>query len=134
MKAINRITEINKINKISKYSKYISGKLIPKVNETLNLNLKPTLSTDIYTVKYETLWNEDKDFLDITIKFTTNRVDLEGIFWGTFIIAGRSTEIGSLTGDLSYDIAIIEDTYYDFYEMLNYKGVKLPNISSYKYK
>lgn len=125
MKVINRLLEIHRINK---YYKYINNNLIPEVNKTLNLALKPALSADEYTIKYGTIRNEDNEFMDITLKFTTNHIDIDGIFWGTFIIAGRTTEIGSLTGDLKYDLDIIEDTYYDFYEYHEHKNIKLPSV------
>lgn len=113
MKAINRLCELDKIKK---YSSYINDELIPGVNERLKLNLKPSFTSDPYTYIYTTTRNEDDEFMSIMLKFTTNRKELEGKFFGTFIIKGLREPIGDLYGDLETDIGIIEDTYYWFYE------------------
>lgn len=121
------LTKLNEIHKIYKYNKYINNNLIPLVNKNLNLNLQLVgLYGDEFTCKFKTIRNEDNDFVDISIKFTTNHIDIEGICWATLIIAGRTYEIGSITGELSYDYDIIEDSYYDFYEQAEEKGIKLP--------
>lgn len=123
MRVINRLNEIHAINK---YAKYINNKLIPGLNKRLHLDFDPLISSDPYTSKFSSPMNEDGELFNITIVFTTNKKDLDGKFWGRFIIVGRTAEIGSLTGELDYDLDIIEDAYYTFYEEMVDKGVTLP--------
>lgn len=125
MKVYNKL---NEIHKISKYDRYIDKKLIPEVNKSLNLNLKPSISSDIYSTSYVSMRDESNEILDIRLKFTTNNKNNDGLFWATFIIAGRTVEIGSMIGDISYDVDIIEDSYYDFFEQVEAKGTKLTGI------
>lgn len=122
MKAINRLNEIASMDK---YSKYIQD-LIDKVNEALNISLQPKMAIDKYTYLYGTLVDPDGKYMTCSLKFTTNRIELKGICWATFIIAGRKYEIGELFGDLTTDCDIIEDSYYDFYEQAEMKNIKLP--------
>lgn len=123
MIAINRLLEINKI---ARYSKYLSQKLIPAVNERLNLQLKQDLyfAKDPYILTYRTTLDASGDMMDIALTFTTNSSKNEGICWASFIIAGRKVEVGSLTGDLSYDVDIIEDSYYFFFDEMERRGIK----------
>lgn len=125
MKVYNRLTEIHKI---SKYDRYIDKKLIPEVNKRLNLNLKYSISSDIYSMSYTSMRDESDEILDIRLKFTTNNKNNDGLFWATFIIAGRTVEVGSMTGDITYDVDIIEDSYYDFFEQVEAKGTKLTGV------
>lgn len=125
MKVYNRLTEIHKI---SKYDRYIDKKLIPEVNKRLNLNLKYSISSDIYSMSYTSMRDESDEILDIRLKFTTNNKNNDGLFWATFIIAGRTVEVGSMIGDITYDVDIIEDSYYDFFEQVEAKGTKLTGV------
>ena len=125
MKVYNRLTEIHKI---SKYDRYIDKKLIPEINKRLNLNLKYSISSDIYSMSYTSMRDESDEILDIRLKFTTNNKNNDGLFWATFIIAGRTVEVGSMIGDITYDVDIIEDSYYDFFEQVEAKGTKLTGV------
>lgn len=125
MKAHNRL---NEIHKIAKYNRYIDKKLIPEVNKALHLDLKKSIGGDIYTIVYKSFRDESDEVLDITLKFTTNNRNNDGLFWATFIIAGRTVEVGSIIGDINYDLGIIEDSYYYFFEQVEAKGQKLTGI------
>lgn len=123
MKAINRLYEA----KISKHSKYINV-LIPKINESLRINLSPMISPDPYTYKFRSLSNQDKEFMTVILELTTNRMNLDGIMWGTFNIMGRKFDIGDLYGNVEDDLAIIEDSFFDFFDQLENRGEKLSII------
>lgn len=123
MRAINRLNEA----KVTKYDKYISS-LIPAINERLNLNFTPMMFSDPYTYKFRSLTNSENEFLPVELELTNNRIDLDGILWGTFKIAGKRCEIGNLFGDLNDDLDIIEDSYYYHFEQAERKNEKIPAI------
>lgn len=113
MKIFNRL---NEIHLIKKYSKYLDNELIPAVSKSLSLEFTIDRFSDPYTYTYRTTFDVDNSYTDVVLEFTTNRKNIEGLFWGTFRIFGKKLEIGSITGELDYDLAIIEDTYYDYFE------------------
>ena len=125
MKVHNKLIEIQKI---SRYSKYLDKKLIPEINKLLNLDLKPSLNGSIYDTSYSSMTDESGEVMDMRLKFTTNDKRNEGLCWVTFVIAGRTVEVGSITGDLKYDSDIIEDSYYYFFEEVEASGKKLTGV------
>lgn len=125
MKAHNRLNEISKIDR---YRRYLDGKLVPEVNKKLHLDLKKNVTIDPYTVSYISMVDESGEVMDIKLKFTTNSRMNDGLCWATFVIAGRTVEVGSITGKLKYDLDIIEDSYYYFFEQVEASGKKLNGI------
>lgn len=126
MKVINRLDEIQKI---SKYSKYINNTLLPAINESLGLDLEPIeFNTDPYTSIYQTYVDRDGYYADITLQFTTNRRDLDGICWATFIIFGSKFHAGIVTGNVDDDLAIIENSYYDFFSDVESGKILIPRF------
>ena len=121
MKIINRLDEIHVIRK---FSKYLNNKLISAVNKELSLNLVLDYLNDDYTYTYRAMLDGDNSYTDVVLKFTTNRKGIDdGICWATFMIFGIKVEVGSLTGDLDYDLSIIEDSYYDYFEDAGNRGI-----------
>lgn len=115
MKVFNRL---NELQSIKKYSKYIDKELVPAVNKRIGLQLTPRISGDPFTCIFETNQDEGGTRMNIVFKFTTNRRDIDGLFWGTIMVAGRKDEIGSIIGELGTDLDVIEDAYYFLMERL----------------
>lgn len=120
MRVINRLVEIAQIKK---YSKYINDKLIPETNKLIGINLVPKMSADPYTYVFETFKDEMGESRYIVLRLTTNKKELEGICWGVFMISGKKSNIGEITGDLKWDLDIIEDSYFFLLDELGRKGM-----------
>ena len=112
MRLRNRLFEIAKI---SKYNKYITNSLVPAINKKLSVELVPNISGDDYTYNFSSITDIDGAISTLQLRITTNNKNIEdGIAWATLIIMGRRYDAGVLTGDINTDVAIIEDSYYDF--------------------
>lgn len=121
MKAINRL---NEIYKISKYTKYIDNELIPKFIESTGQGFQKRFFTDDYTYVYSSLKDPDGALFSTAIRFTTNIENMgddeefedDYKFNCEVVLNGIKLNAGGMTMELDYDLEILLDTYYDYFE------------------